>query len=113
MRPSGESMADDHSFCPVFASIEILQEKWMLHIVRRLLDGASGFNELSRAVGVNAVTLSARLDRLERLGVVTRTVESDLPPRTRYELTQAGRDLQQVIDAIALWGTTHLVESAA
>ncbi|MEX2502964.1 MAG: helix-turn-helix domain-containing protein [Trueperaceae bacterium] len=103
-------MADDATdLCPVHASIQLLQEKWVLHIVRRLLDGPTGFNALSRAVGgVNATTLSHRLDRLERLGVVVKTVESTMPPRTRYELGPPGRDLQAVVDAIDAWGRAHM-----
>jgi DNA-binding HxlR family transcriptional regulator len=101
--------ADDHAFCPVHDSIDLLQEKWVLHIVRALLDGPRGFNELSRAVGgVNTTTLAVRLERLEREGVVSKTVESTMPPRTRYELTDGGVALQGVIDAIAEWARTHL-----
>lgn len=99
----------DHAFCPVYDSIQLLQEKWVLHIVRALLEGPHGFNALGRAVGgVNTTTLSQRLERLERLGIVTKTVESIMPPRSRYELTDAGRALQQVIDAIDGWARTHM-----
>ncbi len=98
-----------HEFCPVYESINLLQEKWTLHIVRSLLQGPHGFNELSRAVGgVNPNTLTQRLERLEALGVVKKTIESTMPPRTRYELTPAGVELQGVIDAIDRWGRKHL-----
>lgn len=99
----------DHEYCPVYASIELLQEKWVLHVVRSLLERPHGFNELARAVGgANATTLSLRLERLERLGVVVKTVESTMPPRTRYELTPAGRELEAVISAIDRWGRAHM-----
>lgn len=105
---------DDHTLCPVHDSIDLLQEKWVLHIVRALLDGPRGFNELSRAVGgVNTTTLAARLERLEREGIVSKTVESTMPPRTRYELTEGGVALQAVIDAIGAWARTHLRRCAA
>ena len=100
---------DEPPFCAVFEAIQILQEKWTLHIVRALLPRPMGFNELGRAAGgCNPATLAQRLDRLERLGLVTRTVESVMPPRTSYQLTQAGVELQSVIDAIDCWGTRHL-----
>ena len=99
----------EHAFCPVYASIDLLQEKWTLHIVRALLVGPHGFNELGRAVGgVNTTTLTARLEHLERIGVVSKVVESTMPPRTRYSLTQAGHELQRVIDAIDGWGQKHM-----
>lgn len=97
------------AFCPIYESINILQEKWTLHIVRVLLDGPCGFNELSRAVGgVNTTTLSQRLEHLEAVGVVSKTVESVMPPRSRYALTPAGSELADVIEAIAVWGKLHL-----
>ena len=103
-------MANDSTFCPVYASIELLQEKWTLHIVRALLDGPLGFNELGRAVGANPTTLAQRLEHLERLEIVRRTVHSMMPPRTSYALTSAGIALQNVIEAIGKWGTAHLRE---
>lgn len=98
----------EHEFCPVYASIELLQEKWNLHIIRALLEGAMGFNDLGRACGVNPSTLAQRLERLEGAGIVERTVHSVMPPRTSYALTAAGRGLQDVIDAIDRWGRQHL-----
>jgi DNA-binding HxlR family transcriptional regulator len=105
---------NEHSFCPVYGAIDLLQEKWVLHIIRVLLSGPCGFNELGRAVGgVNTTTLSQRLERLEKAGVISRTVESVMPPRTRYELTEAGHELQGVVDAINAWGVRHMNDPAA
>jgi DNA-binding HxlR family transcriptional regulator len=99
--------------CPVHDAIQILQEKWTLHIVRALLSGPLGFNELGRTVGgCNPATLKLRLDRLEELGILHRTVHSYMPPRTSYSLTPAGVALQQVIDAIDGWARAHLPEPA-
>lgn len=96
-------------FCPVHAATDLLQEKWNLHIIRALLTGPHGFNELARAVGgANATTLSHRLEGLEKKGVISRTVESIMPPRTRYELTQAGMELNEVVTAIAAWARRHM-----
>lgn len=99
---------EEHSFCPVHESIDLLQEKWVMHIVRALLDQGRGFNDLSRAVGVNAATLSQRLEKLERLGLVDKEIESTMPPRTHYSLTNAGRELQGVIAAIDAWARKHM-----
>ena len=108
---AAESVADPPvaDYCPVHAAIQLLQEKWTLHIVRVLLDGPMGFNELGRAVGgCNPATLKLRLDHLEELALVTRTVHSYMPPRTSYALAPAGVDLQRVIMAIDGWGREHL-----
>ncbi len=104
--------AHEGAYCPVYDSIQLLQEKWVLHIVRALLDGPLGFNGLRRAVGgVNTTTLAARLEHLEELGVIVKTIESTMPPRTRYELSEAGRALQVVIDAIDGWARAHMPRS--
>src|SRR5689334_9840367 len=90
----------DAGFCPVHEAIQLLQEKWTLHIIRALLEGPIGFNELGRRVGgCNPATLSQRLETLGEIGLLTRTVQSTMPPRTSYELTTSGVELQAVIDA--------------
>lgn len=110
----GELPIEEHAFCPVHGAINVLQEKWTLHIIRSLLDGPKGFNELSRAVGgsggkaCNPATLSQRLESLEATGVLSKTIHSTMPPRTSYALTEAGQALQSVIASIDRWGRTYL-----
>ena len=75
-----------------------------MSIVYVLLHGPNGFNEVSRSAGeVNASTLVQRLLRLEEAGLVRKTVQSTMPPRTSYELTEAGLALRPVIAAIERW----------
>lgn len=100
--------------CAVHDAMKVLQGKWTLQIVRALLGGPRGFNDLARAVGgCNPATLSKRLDELVELGVVTKRVESTMPPRTCYTLTRAGRALDGVVTAIERWGERHLPKPAA
>jgi DNA-binding HxlR family transcriptional regulator len=102
-------MDAEREYCPVHEAIQVLQEKWTMHIVRALLEGPLGFNELGRTVGgCNPATLKVRLDHLEDLGLLRRTVHSQMPPRTSYELAPAGVDLQRVIDEIGAWAREHL-----
>ncbi len=107
------SAITDRRHCPAGEAIEILQEKWVLHIVHTLLDGPKGFNELGREVGgCNPTTLTHRLGRLESLGILQKEVRSVTPPRCSYELTDAGRGLEHVISAIRGWAQTHLADGA-
>lgn len=104
---------NDHSpsFCPVYRAIGVLQEKWVLHIIRSLLDGEKGFNELARAVGgCNSATLTQRLEHLEAQGLIQKRTEDSHGKLARsvYSLTPAGQELQSVIDAIDGWARTHL-----
>lgn len=110
------AMSEAEFNCPAVQAIELLQEKWVLHIIRDLLGGPKGFNELRRNIGgCNPTTLAQRLEHLEGTGIVHKTVHSTMPPRTSYELTPAGIALQDVIGAIDAWARTHLnaAEAAA
>lgn len=106
-------MSTEHhpSFCPVYRAIGVLQEKWVLHIVRSLLDGEKGFNELARAVGgCNSATLTQRLEHLESEGIIEKRTEDSHGKLARsvYSLSAAGRELQSVIQAIDTWGRNYL-----
>ncbi len=95
----------DALYCPVRATMDLLGQKWTLHIVRELVGGRRRFNQLAHALGgVNARTLSKRLHLLETSGLISRSVRSAIPPWVEYELTEKGRTLYEVIDAIARWG---------
>ena len=102
------------TFCPAYRAIGVLQEKWVLHIVRALLSGNRGFNELARMVGgCNSATLTQRLEQLETLGIISKATDSEVTgklARSIYSLTASGSELQSVIDAIDTWGRTHLPE---
>jgi len=93
-------------YCPVAKATEILGDRWTLLIVREMLGGASGFNELQRGLpGISRSVLSDRMRALERAEVIDRRTG----PKGRtleYRLTPAGRDLQPVVQAIGEWGAT-------
>jgi len=103
--------------CPTHRAIELLQEKWVILIVQTLLGGDCGFNELARLVGgCNSATLAQRLENLEFLGVISKSVESGASAklaRSIYSLTSAGRELESVIEAIDAWGSAHLPRDPA
>jgi DNA-binding HxlR family transcriptional regulator len=95
--------------CPAVQGIEVLQEKWVLHIVHALLTGPKGFNAIGREVGgCNPTTLTQRLTRLETLGLIVKA-EGDGTCRACYRLTEAGAQLEGVIGAIHRWADAHLV----
>ncbi len=86
----------------------LLQEKWVMMIVHSLLGGSISFNELMRRGGVNTTTLTQRLNLLERAGLLVKTIHSTMPPRTSYELTEAGLALKPILDAITEWSGKYL-----
>ena len=93
-------------YCPVAKASEILGDRWTLLIVREMLGGASGFNELQRGLpGISRSVLAERLRALERAEIVERRTG----PKGRtleYRLTPGGRDLQPVVQALGEWGVT-------
>jgi DNA-binding HxlR family transcriptional regulator len=92
------------TFCPIAATLTLLSEKWTLHIVHALLTGKKRFNEIGHTLGgINPRTLRDRLRSLEEEGIVERRVLSTIPPWVEYELTEKGRDLQAIMDAMADW----------
>lgn len=90
-------------FCPVAKAMEVLDERWTLLVVRELLAGSCHFNELRRGVPkMSPALLSKRLRTLERAGVINRQIDA---ARTRYVLTESGRELSTVVEALNAWGT--------
>jgi DNA-binding HxlR family transcriptional regulator len=78
-------------------------------IWRRLSNGIGRFGEVQRAIPqVTKKMLTQQLRELERDGVVHRRVYSEVPPRVEYSLTEYGRSLAPVMDAICGWGADHL-----
>ena len=82
-----------------------LQRRHCMPIMRCLIPGELGFNDLMRAVQTpSATTLSRRLSELESLGLVIKAVQSGMPPRTSYRHSAVGTAFSTVIGHIVLWG---------
>jgi DNA-binding HxlR family transcriptional regulator len=95
-------------FCPVARASELLAERWTLIIVRNLLNGCHTFNEIRQgAPGIPPALLTERLQRLERHGVLVRAPKERGRGAT-YELTEMGRALAPVCEALGQWGARWL-----
>jgi DNA-binding HxlR family transcriptional regulator len=94
-------------FCMGARALEVFGERWSLLIVRDLLLGPRRFTDLIRGLDeITPTRLTDRLRHLEAAGVVARE-PSERGREVWYRLTEAGRDLEPVIDALALWGIDH------
>jgi DNA-binding HxlR family transcriptional regulator len=92
-------------FCPVAMAAEVLCTRWTMVLLRELIAGSTRFNELRRGLPrMSPALLSKRLRELEEAGVVTRERISASPEAFAYRLTDAGRDIQPVVEAIGMWG---------
>lgn len=87
---------------------DLLERRWLLSIVYAAGEGAIRFNEFRSALGdIPPRTLAARLVELENAGVIERTVVDARPPRVEYVLTEDGRRLKEVVDAVGVWAGQH------
>ncbi|AHE98182.1 winged helix-turn-helix transcriptional regulator [Thioalkalivibrio paradoxus] len=94
-------------FCPVAKASEILTTRWTPLILRELISGSSGFNEIHRGVPLmSRALLASRLRELVAHRIVLRDGSG------AYRLTEAGAALGPIIIAMGLWGQ-RWVESAA
>ncbi|MHB8532809.1 MAG: winged helix-turn-helix transcriptional regulator [Solirubrobacteraceae bacterium] len=79
----------------------LLERRWQLSILYAALTGALRFNEFAEAVaGISPRMLSERLRELEAAGLVQRTVIPSSPPTVEYRLTERGRRLEPLIEAM-------------
>jgi DNA-binding HxlR family transcriptional regulator len=97
-------------FCAPYAhAMDVLGRRWTGLVLRVLLTGPHRFNELLAAVpGISDPLLTQRLRELETEGLVERRVVPSSPVRVEYELTEAGRDLEQVVRVISAWARRWL-----
>jgi DNA-binding HxlR family transcriptional regulator len=93
-----------NQYCPVSRAAEVLGDRWTLLIVREMILGGHRFNEIERGLpGISRSLLVQRLRNLEDAGVVQR-LPGARSKLAEYHLTDAGRDLKKVIEAIGAWG---------
>ncbi len=91
--------------CPVKKTAEVLEGKWTTLVIRELLPGKKRYSEIQRAlVGISPKVLTSRLRLLEKRKLITRTVFATVPPTTEYKLTDTGKKLEVVLNAMAEFG---------
>jgi len=96
-------MTNRADYCPISAGVEILGDRWTPLVIRELMVGAGGFNEIHRGIPrISRTLLAQRLRLLERHGLVRREVASRGRPGG-YELTPAGEGLTPIIWQIGHW----------
>jgi DNA-binding HxlR family transcriptional regulator len=91
-------------YCPVARASEVLAERWTPLILRDMLQGVTTFSEIAAgSPGISRTTLATRLRDLQRAGVVHATANPS-GRGSRYHLTEAGKDLANVMAALGAWG---------
>jgi DNA-binding HxlR family transcriptional regulator len=97
--------------CPIARTLDLVGDRWTLLVVRDLFLGYTKFKEfLEHSPGMPTRMLSERLKALEANGLVGRRVYSHHPLRAEYHLTERGRSLRPVVEAVVTWGLEHTLE---
>jgi DNA-binding HxlR family transcriptional regulator/putative sterol carrier protein len=96
-------------YCGLAYALDLVGERWALLIVRDLLLGPRRFTDIHRGLpGIPSNVLSARLKELEQNGIVLRRVVPRPESAVVYDLTEYGRELEDVVLRLGLWGARSL-----
>ena len=107
-------MRKDMPDCPIETTLTLISNRWKVLILWDLLDGVKRFGELKNLLGgVSQKVLTANLRQMEEAGLLTRTAYAEVPPRVEYALTETGRSLRPVLEAMLEWGTRYRAGTAA
>ena len=86
----------------------LIGDKWKVLILRDLMPGTKRFGALKKSIGsVSQKVLTAQLRDMEEKGLVSRKVYAEVPPRVEYSLTELGKSLCPVLDALREWGENY------
>ena len=92
------------SGCPIAFTLDLVGDRWTLVIVRDMITGKKRFSEfLESPERITTNVLTDRLNNLETAGLVTRVAYQRRPPRHDYVLTDKGRALLPVLQAMCRW----------
>ena len=90
---------------PVETTLTLIGDKWKVLILRDLLPGTKRFGELKKSIGsVSQKVLTAQIRDMEQNGLISRKVYAEVPSRVDYSLTDLGKSLKPVLDALWNWG---------
>jgi DNA-binding HxlR family transcriptional regulator len=95
--------------CRAREVLDLVADKWSLYVVASLGSGSRRFTEIKRGIdGISQRMLTVTLRRLERDGILTRTVYEVMPPNVTYQLTPLGKSLLLATTPLVEWSTQHL-----
>lgn len=93
--------------CPVATTVQLIGNKWKLLIIRNLLTSPQRFSEMLKTIPISQKVLTDNLRSLEDDGLVIREVFAEVPPRVVYSLSELGKSLRPIWDAMEAWGIEY------
>jgi DNA-binding HxlR family transcriptional regulator len=111
---TGATKVEETQSCEIRDLLDRLGDKWSLLVVELLGGGTQRFTQLRREIdGISQRMLTLTLRRLERDGLLRRTVHPVVPPQVDYELTPLGATLLDAIQPLVTWARAHRDEIGA
>ena len=96
------------SGCPIATSLDMVGDRWTLVILRDMINGKSKYSEfLDSPERITTSILADRLSKMEDSGLIGKAPYQTRPKRYAYTLTQKGRDLHPVLQAMCRWANTY------
>lgn len=97
------------SGCPIAQSLELIGDRWTMILLRDMINGKTKYSEfLDSPEKIATNVLGDRLAKMLENGLVTRNTYQTRPVRHEYQLTERGKDLLPVLQALCRWGNQHL-----
>jgi DNA-binding HxlR family transcriptional regulator len=91
--------------CSVASTLEVIGERWTMHVLREAFLGVRRFEDFRRNIGVARNILSDRLNTLVGEEILRRELYNEHPPRYEYRLTRKGVDLYGILIELMRWGS--------
>lgn len=92
--------------CPIETTFQLIGKKWTVLLIRDMTRGLKRFNQfLASIAGLNPKTLAIRLKEMEKNGIIERKIIASSPVHTEYLLTEKGKALWPILDAMANYST--------
>lgn len=98
--------------CPVTATMQLIGGKWKLLIIYLIVNDINRFGKMGMMLkGISKQMLTTQLRELENDGIIERTIYPEIPPRVEYFLTEKGKSLLPIIEAMKDWGNAHIINA--
>ncbi|WP_303249332.1 helix-turn-helix domain-containing protein [uncultured Slackia sp.] len=106
----GHKVSCSNYQCEIELTLEILSGKWKALIIWSLhLHEVIRYNEFRRLIpSITQKMLTQQLKELEKYGIVARTAHPTVPPTVEYRLTDMGRNLIPIMEAMDHWGKAYV-----
>lgn len=95
--------------CPVATTVQLIGNKWKMLIIRNLIyNGKQRFSDFIRTIpAISKKVLTDNLRALEDDGLIEREIFAEVPPRVEYSLSEIGKSLRPLWDAMEAWGIEY------